>query len=419
MKKSYILFCRAEISLEKIIRSAFLIISVSFAICFSSEVFASAGKTIKLTIYAFGSSGIVAGLSENKQGHTWLTIENKGTETVSFNSYSLPKGDIMSISIIPDNEGRPGGVHINWEFYAYTGKTCTSYSIMISKSQLQLIEKLTPKESYYTHSLDDELHHNCTTYSKKMWNLVSPKSLDTPFDRNPKQLLDKPLTAYADIPGDIAKIIRKWPGSKKGTFKNPKKKTLYDVYHLTKKGKLEPWAIHLSKKKITLKMYESSQLHTSLLSPNTKLEKKVTWKSTDPKIMTVKNGKVTAKSPGRCLLLASYDPLNLGTTCIVEVKKPKLKLSAKSITLKRGKSKKLKVLVDGKKRKVKWKSSNRKIAVVKNGRITGKKAGVCWITASIGGVKAKCKVTVKIPRKKKKSSKRPMRLGYNAVMHGK
>lgn len=56
------------------------------------------------------------------------------------------------------------------------------------------------------------------------------------------------------------------------------------------------------------------------------------------------------------------------------------------------------------KKKVKWSSSNRMVAVVsKKGKVTGKKAGKATITAKIGKKKYKCKVVVK-----KKVTKQPV-----------
>lgn len=44
---------------------------------------------------------------------------------------------------------------------------------------------------------------------------------------------------------------------------------------------------------------------------------------------------------------------------------------------------------------VKWKSSNPKVASVKNGKVTAKKPGKATITATAAGKKASCKITVK------------------------
>ena len=76
----------------------------------------------------------------------------------------------------------------------------------------------------------------------------------------------------------------------------------------------------------------------------------------------------------------------------------KVKLNKKSLTLTVGKTYKLKV--KGTKKKVKWSSSNKKVASVnKKGKVTAKKAGKVTITAKIGKKKYKCKVTVNAVRK--------------------
>ena len=71
-----------------------------------------------------------------------------------------------------------------------------------------------------------------------------------------------------------------------------------------------------------------------------------------------------------------------------------LKLNSSRITLNPGKSYTLKV--NGTKLTPAWKSSNSKIVTVnKKGRITAKKAGTAKITATLGGKKFVCTVTVK------------------------
>ena len=71
-----------------------------------------------------------------------------------------------------------------------------------------------------------------------------------------------------------------------------------------------------------------------------------------------------------------------------------LKLNSSRITLNPGKSYTLKV--NGTKLTPVWRSSNSKIVTVnKKGRITAKKAGTAKITATLGGKKFVCTVTVK------------------------
>lgn len=85
---------------------------------------------------------------------------------------------------------------------------------------------------------------------------------------------------------------------------------------------------------------------------------------------------------------------------------PYIKLSKKSITLKVGKTRKLKVKYAKGDSVKKWKSSNKKIATVsKKGKITAKKPGTVKITVKLkSGKKAVCKVKVKANKKKSSGS---------------
>ena len=72
----------------------------------------------------------------------------------------------------------------------------------------------------------------------------------------------------------------------------------------------------------------------------------------------------------------------------------KVKLNKTKVTVYVGKSVQLKV--NNNRKKVKWSTSNKKVATVsKRGKVTGKKAGKAIITAKIGKKKYKCKITVK------------------------
>ena len=81
----------------------------------------------------------------------------------------------------------------------------------------------------------------------------------------------------------------------------------------------------------------------------------------------------------------------------------KAKLNKTKATVYVGKSVQLKV--NNNKKKVKWSTSNKKVAIVsKKGKVKGKKVGKATITAKIGKKKYKCKITVK--KKVVKSNKK-------------
>ena len=72
-----------------------------------------------------------------------------------------------------------------------------------------------------------------------------------------------------------------------------------------------------------------------------------------------------------------------------------LKLNKKQIEIVKGKTYKIVPTVTGMKNSVTWTSSNKRIATVRGGVVTGKGNGTAIITARCGGKTAKCKVKVK------------------------
>lgn len=85
------------------------------------------------------------------------------------------------------------------------------------------------------------------------------------------------------------------------------------------------------------------------------------------------------------------------TTNITTVEAAKVKLSKSKATLIKGQT--LKLEVKNTSKKVKWSTSNKKIATVNSsGKITAKKAGTVTITATISNKKYTCKVTVEQPK---------------------
>lgn len=89
-----------------------------------------------------------------------------------------------------------------------------------------------------------------------------------------------------------------------------------------------------------------------------------------------------------------------------------IKINKKKVTLKQGKTVKLKI--KGTKKKVKWSSSKKAVATVsKKGVVKAKKPGKAIITAKIGKKKYKCKVTVK--KKTNKTTKTPKTIQYGSV----
>lgn len=70
----------------------------------------------------------------------------------------------------------------------------------------------------------------------------------------------------------------------------------------------------------------------------------------------------------------------------------KIKISKKSVVTNKGKTVRLKV--KGTSKKVRWSSSNKKVATVKKGHVKAKNTGKSTITAKVGKKKLRCKVRV-------------------------
>lgn len=110
--------------------------------------------------------------------------------------------------------------------------------------------------------------------------------------------------------------------------------------------------------------------------------------------MTKKNiMRASAAALAFCLLATAAPVANVDAAA-------KTKLNKKKITIKVGKTKKLKIK-NLKGKKVKWKTSNKSVVKIKKTKkknmvqLKGKKAGTATITAKVGKKKYKCKVTVK------------------------
>lgn len=95
-----------------------------------------------------------------------------------------------------------------------------------------------------------------------------------------------------------------------------------------------------------------------------------------------------------------------------------IKLNTKSKTLNVGQSTTLKV--KGTKKKVKWSSSNKKVATVtQKGKVTAKKAGTAKIKAKIGKQTLKCKIKVKAVQPKFDAVTAAQNISYTLMDTGK
>lgn len=153
----------------------------------------------------------------------------------------------------------------------------------------------------------------------------------------------------------------------------------------------------LTLNKSSATIYTKGTTSVRLTAKVTGPSKKVSWKSGDTKIATVKNGKVTAKKAGKVTITATANGIR--RTCRITVKKPALKLTKTKLTLytKGRTTAEIGAKITGSSKRIVWKTSNKKIATVKDGKITAKKAGKVTITAKANGITKRCEVNVKKP----------------------
>lgn len=152
----------------------------------------------------------------------------------------------------------------------------------------------------------------------------------------------------------------------------------------------------VTKKAITMYSGDSKTLKVSVSPKNAK--KKVTFTSTKKGVATInQKGVITAKKSGATQIKVTVTGKNnkkKSTYVKVIVKYVSLSLNKKTASLKVGKKLNLTAKVSPKK-KVKWSSSNRKVATVSSkGVVKGVKAGTAKVTASVGSKKASCMVKV-------------------------
>jgi len=147
---------------------------------------------------------------------------------------------------------------------------------------------------------------------------------------------------------------------------------------------VEAASIKISKTKYTM---NKGQTYTLKISGT---KKKVKWSTSNKKVATVSSkGKVTAKKNGTATITAKVGSKNY--KCKITVKDPSISKSKIYVE----KDYTYTLTVKDTNQKVKWSTSNKKVATVSsNGKVTAKKKGTATITAKVANKSLKCKVNV-------------------------
>ncbi len=151
--------------------------------------------------------------------------------------------------------------------------------------------------------------------------------------------------------------------------------------------------ITISDKQIVLIAGESKKMVYTIKPNNTTDE--LTWSSGEETIATVNgNGEITAHRTGTTTVTAMTSS---GKTAQVQVIVIGLSRTSVEMSLY---DNRVTLYVDGATTGVRWDSENSSIVEVSNGKLTSRKVGTTYITATVNGRKLRCKVTV-VPNKKK------------------
>ena len=166
------------------------------------------------------------------------------------------------------------------------------------------------------------------------------------------------------------------------------------------KGFVAVTSIKLDKASLEMVEGDTETLSASVL-PDDATDKTVTWTSSEKGVATVKDGVVSAISPGTATITAKAGDVT--ATCKVTVQKriiavESIELNKAELSLVEGESETLKATVkpdNATDKTLSWTSSDSSIAVVdNNGKVTAVKEGETTVTATAGERTASCKVVV-------------------------
>lgn len=168
--------------------------------------------------------------------------------------------------------------------------------------------------------------------------------------------------------------------------------------------------ISLNKSTLNILIGAEETLNATI-TPSNATSKDVTWTSSDTSVVSVANGKITAKKLGTAIITASS--YEYRATCRVTVVDTvflkSISLNKSNMTIKEKATERLNVTYtpsNATNKRVTWKSSNTSIVTVDDqGNVTGVKPGSATITviSNDGGHVSTCKVTVESISKKVES----------------
>lgn len=140
----------------------------------------------------------------------------------------------------------------------------------------------------------------------------------------------------------------------------------------------------------------------------------IKWTSSDEKIATVEDGKVTGVKEGKATITASYKSKKY--KCEVTVKKYRLDSKKSTVTVGKAMQLTLKGNTEGK--KIEWSTSNKKVLnVTSSGKVKALAAGEATITAKIGGKKYTKIITAAYKKPMFEADNMTITMGENKIVY--
>ena len=158
-------------------------------------------------------------------------------------------------------------------------------------------------------------------------------------------------------------------------------------------------SVTLDKTSLSMKAGDTETLKATV-NPTDATDKTITWMSSDVSVVTVSEGKLTAKDSGTATITAKAGNCTADCTVTVSVDVESVSLDITTLSLSVGESATLTATVkpdNASDKNVVWTSSDNSVATVSNGKVTAVKAGTATVKATCGGKTAECVVTVTVP----------------------
>ncbi len=353
-------------------------------------------------------------------GASPVTIHSQGAKDITHNSITFYIDITVDTDYVRQLQLDVSNNYYDLENYGSVGK--------IRKTYTYTVNNLSPATDYSYRFLATVLESWGTTYADTdrftVSTLATPPSSVSLNKASAKLYIGNTLQLSATVLPENAQQSVSWKSSdasvatvsSKGLV-TAKKAGTATITATTVNGKTATCKITVKKKtvpatavtldKTSLKLYtgDKSTLKAKVTPSNTTDNLK--WTSSNTKVATVENGVITAKSAGTAKITVKTDSGKTATCKVTVTKKvipaTAVKLDKTNVTLEKGDVAKLtaKVTPSNTTDKLTWKSSDTKVATVKDGVITAKSIGTTKITVKTSsGKTATCKVTVKKAQKK-------------------